>query len=187
MNTKTKILLSTLGAAAALGGSALAFSEKLKTVTYTLQTDKVSSPVRLCLLTDLHSSYYGKKQCKLIRTVKNLNPDLVMMSGDMVDNRIINDFAYVLCEALTRRFPCFFVSGNHEFYNSNDREIKKRLTECGVTVLEGERVDVMVNTDILSIVGIDDPYIRRTTRVGYGRSSSEIYRRSPTENISVYF
>lgn len=156
---KAKLLLSAMAVMALAGGSAVAFSERLKHVGYTFKSDKITSPVRLCVLSDLHSSFYGEDQKKLIEMVKMLNPDLVLMPGDMVDNRTINDAAYILCRQLSGRFPCIFVSGNHEFYNSNEIEIKRRLRESGVTVLEGQRLDVMAGNDTVSVIGIDDPDI----------------------------
>ncbi len=149
-------LFLTLGAAVI---SISAVSEKLKTIKYSISSDKVDSPVRLCLLSDLHSCSYGERQRELVSAVEAGSPNLVLMTGDMVDNRYTSIAPYRLFKELSKRFMCFFVSGNHEFYNGKDKIIKERIRKCGIRVLEGESYTAEAMGQKIELFGLDDAYI----------------------------
>ena len=59
---------------------------RLKVTEYTVQSEKVTAPVRLALLTDLHSCDYGQAQQELLEAVTAQEPDLVLLCGDIVDD-----------------------------------------------------------------------------------------------------
>ncbi|MBO7208191.1 MAG: metallophosphoesterase, partial [Clostridia bacterium] len=59
------------------------FDNRLKIVDYNLSDDKISSDVKLALVTDLHSCLYGENQAKLINAIENYKPDAVLLGGDI--------------------------------------------------------------------------------------------------------
>ncbi len=123
----------------------------------TLYTDKLTNPVRLVLLTDLHSTLYGNNQKRLIRLVAEQNPDAVLLAGDIFDDEAPHRGAELLLEALGQLCPCFYAAGNHEFWAENTGEIFALLRACGVTVLQGDGVKVKRGGQLLQIFGVDDP------------------------------
>lgn len=108
---------------------------------------------RICVISDLHSSTFGKHQEKLIKAVKTGNPDLILMPGDIVDDLKKPDPAYELAELL-RDYPCYYVEGNHEMRLSRkEREKRKQaLRDRGVIVLEDE--EVILNERGIDLVGM---------------------------------
>ena len=44
--------------------------------------------IRIALITDLHSCYYGKNQNWLFRRIEKAKPDIVLLGGDILDNRL---------------------------------------------------------------------------------------------------
>ena len=74
---------------AALAGTAVltaALWQGLTLRRYALHTDKLSAPVRLLLLTDLHSTFYGRAQRGLLSAIQAQTPDAVLLAGDMADD-----------------------------------------------------------------------------------------------------
>ena len=74
---------------AALAGTALlaaaALWQGLTVRKYVLETDKLTAPVRLALLSDFHGARYGQGQSRLLAAVDRLEPDAVVMPGDFYD------------------------------------------------------------------------------------------------------
>ena len=118
---------------------------------------KIGSPVRFALVTDLHSCYYGKEQSQLIRMIDKEKPDAILMSGDIFDDRLGQKNARIFIEGVADRYPCFYVTGNHEFWSKKEDEVKEFLASKGVTVLEGNARNISINGNDIDICGVDDP------------------------------
>ena len=74
--------------------------------TYTLETAKLDQPVRLLLLTDLHSTVHGRDQRALIDLVRAQAPDAVLLSGDIADDEVPHRGTELLLEAVAGEYPC---------------------------------------------------------------------------------
>lgn len=136
-----------------------ATSESLHTVSYTLTTDKVTSPVRLVLLTDLHSCYYGDDQEKLLSAIDKAEPDLICLVGDIFDDETSHQGTMDLMDSLADRYPCYYVTGNHEHWSEEVWVLKALMVSYGVTVLAGDSVLVPIGDGdtTIQLSGIDDP------------------------------
>ena len=114
-------------------------------------------PVRIVLITDLHSCYYGKDQEWLIRRIDREHPDIILLGGDIFDDRADDGNALLLAGDLVKKYPCFYVTGNHECWSGRAGEMKKSMEALGVHVLAGDCETVTVNGAVLDICGTDDP------------------------------
>ncbi|MCR4689930.1 MAG: metallophosphoesterase [Lachnospiraceae bacterium] len=113
--------------------------------------------VRIALITDLHSCYYGKNQQWLINRVMKEQPDLVILSGDIYDNRLPDKNAQITIKRLAERFPTYYVTGNHEFWSGRAEQMKENAAELGAQVLAGDCTMLSVGSRKLDICGVDDP------------------------------
>ena len=68
---------------------------------------------RIVQVSDLHNARFGKGQGRLLRKIDECEPDLVVLTGDIVDESGV-DAGVELLEGLSRIAPSFFVPGNHE-------------------------------------------------------------------------
>ncbi len=118
---------------------------------------KISAPVRFALVTDLHSCYYGKNQAQLVKMLEKGKPDAVLLSGDIFDNKFPDANSKTFIEAIASKYPCFYVTGNHEIWSKRDRETKEYLVSKGVVVLEGTCCTVNINGNDIDFCGVDDP------------------------------
>ena len=116
-----------------------------------------SSKIRVVLITDLHSCYYGKDQNRLIDMVDDQNPDIVILGGDIFDDRLKDDNAKKATYRLVQKYLCYYVSGNHEFWSGRVDEMKSYLKSIGVNVLDGACMTASINGISIDICGIDDP------------------------------
>ena len=134
-----------------------ALDVRLRTVAYSITTPKVAAPVRLAVLSDLHSCVYGPEQKTLLEAVAAAEPDAVLMAGDMVDDAMPEEPAWTAVRALAAEYPCFYVTGNHEWWTGEVERLCRRMEELGVRVLRGETVPVELNGQRLDLCGVDDP------------------------------
>lgn len=139
----------------------LACDLRLKTVHYTIQSDKLSAPVRIALLTDLHSCWYGKNQKNLIEAVQRQNPDIILLGGDIFDDEMSYDNAELTIRQLAEEYPCYYVTGNHEYWGYDVETILDIVKDCGVNILAGECDTITINGQTISICGVDDPDVAR--------------------------
>ncbi len=158
MNNIAHIAAWGLGGVALVALAATAFSEKPRLVPYVLHTDKVKNPVRLLHVSDLHSSGYGPEQAILVALTEELAPDAILMTGDIADNRVPNRNAFTYTRAVGKRYPCFYVTGNHERYTGHIDALRQIFRSHGLTLLAGDTVSLTVGDTTLSVSGIDDPY-----------------------------
>ena len=143
--------------AALVSGILIACDRRLIVRHYTEISPKVTGPVRLALLTDLHNTLYGKKQHKLIDAIQRQHPDAVLFTGDMSDGQMDMEQARLLFFLIGKQFPCYYVSGNHEFWAGNGAALKTIISSYGITVLEGENRLFQANGQTIRICGVDDP------------------------------
>ena len=125
--------------------------------TYTLETAKLDQPVRLLLLTDLHSTVHGREQQALINLVRAQAPDAVLLAGDIADDEVPHRGTELLLEAVAGEYACFYVTGNHEFWAEDTEEILEMFQRYGVTVLAGTWSDLTVRGQTIRVFGVDDP------------------------------
>lgn len=136
---------------------AAAFDVRLRTVTYEIASSKVTAPVRLAVVSDLHSCAYGEGQQTLLDAVAAQSPDAVLMTGDIVDDEMAEENAWTAVAGLAATYPCFYVTGNHEWWIADTERVLLRMEELGVTVLQGECAPLEINGQTVAICGIDDP------------------------------
>ncbi|MGI5888672.1 MAG: metallophosphoesterase [Oscillospiraceae bacterium] len=172
-STKTILIAAAVIAAAALFLFA-AFDPRLIVRKYSIESPKVSSPVRLLLITDLHSCRYGKGEKNLIDAVTEQDPDAVLFAGDICDDRIPDDNARLLLEGIAGRYPCYYVTGNHEYWSGRADEICSMLRSYGVTVLEGTSEILTVRGQEIRICGVSDPECSRYSAASYEEQMLEL-------------
>jgi len=138
---------------------AFAFDVRLKTVTYNVKSPKIDSKIKLSLVTDLHSCYYGKNQKKLLNKIEKYQPDVVLLCGDIFDDVLDDNNAKVFVDALAQKYKTYYVSGNHEWWSKRMDNMFDYLTDKGIVVLRGNTDVIKIGENKISVSGIDDPEV----------------------------
>ena len=128
---------------------------------YTIGTAKLTESVRFALFSDLHGTWYGKRQERILCVLQREKPDLLLLPGDMLDEKKPWDAGLSLLSQIPSFGPCFFVTGNHEYKTGHVDKIKKTLQGLGITVLEGSGTKVSIKNQTIWLNGIDDRFINR--------------------------
>ena len=126
---------------------------------YEIETEKLSGTLRIALVTDLHSCYYGKDQKTLIRAIDAQKPDVILLGGDIFDDRLSDRNTERFLAGIARRYPCYYVTGNHECWAGGEEFRKKMaiLETYGITRLAGEGAEISVGEEKVVLFGVDDP------------------------------
>lgn len=113
---------------------------------------------RIAQISDLHNCQMGKNNEKLISMLQGEEPDIIVITGDMIDSRQTDvDVALHLAGALAQIAPCYYVPGNHEARVSEYDSLKAGLVELGVTVLENAKVTIELSGETITLAGVVDP------------------------------
>jgi uncharacterized protein len=148
------------GAASLLGGAAtVAQSYRFEVNHYVRSLPRLKAPVRVAHLSDLHYNTYSQESSVKAWVDATLAeaPDLVLITGDMIDRRTQGSFE-PLVRQLGRLQPplgIYGVWGNHDYDQGLARrdELGKALADVGIRILVNEGVQVR---DDLYISGVDD-------------------------------
>lgn len=122
---------------------------------YTVEAD-VSAPIRIVQLTDLHNARFGKDNQRLIERVAEQKPDLILMTGDMLNREEEStEIVENLIRALSEVAPVYYGYGNHEtsWEKRWGKDLHEVFTAAGATVLECEYTDAEVKGQQLRIGG----------------------------------
>jgi predicted MPP superfamily phosphohydrolase len=160
------------------------FNTSLSVSHYEVETAKIDGQIKLVLVTDLHSCDYGNGQAKLVTVIDAENPDAVLLGGDIFDDGLPPGNAEEFIKAMAGKYPCYYVSGNHEFWSGRVDEYKDILESCGVMVLEGTSEILVVGEDKIRISGIDDPdtLVYRSRSAPYSEQL-KLLREPPEEEL----
>ncbi|PKM68895.1 MAG: phosphoesterase [Firmicutes bacterium HGW-Firmicutes-2] len=108
-------------------------------------------------ISDLHSSNYGTKQSKLIRMIEEEAPDMIWITGDLMDENRSIQGAVDFLEGIQNECPIYYVSGNHEYWHDDSDLIFDTIRSYGVTILENESVTLNIRDNEITITGVIDP------------------------------
>jgi len=115
-----------------------------------------NSSVRIVLISDLHSSIYGKDQQKLVSKIIECKPDIIILCGDIFDIKAPDTGTEIFLSAIRDIAPIYFVTGNHEYYH-NIKKIEYLLGSNNVVILSDSYINLSINNNEMVIAGIDDP------------------------------
>lgn len=131
---------------------------KPQTVTVTADTLPAAfDGLRIVQLSDLHGKQFGENNKNLLQKVSDLKPDVIAITGDLIDQAGQMDMIPALAEGLAAIAPTYYVTGNHEWAVRNVSELKALLADCGVRVLTNSYEVWEKDGATLAIAGVDDP------------------------------
>lgn len=113
---------------------------------------------RVVQVSDLHDATFGEEQKDLINKVAEQEPNVILITGDVVDsNRYNLEQSLQAVAGFAKLAPVYYVTGNHEIATGKVNEIKSSLSQLGVTVLSNEVETLTLKGQTIEIFGIDDP------------------------------
>jgi predicted MPP superfamily phosphohydrolase len=113
---------------------------------------------RIVHISDLHNKKFGNNQERLLREIRAVSPDIIVVTGDLIDRRKYDlDTAIVFINGAVKIAPVYYVSGNHEAWSGDYRNISSQLLSCGVQILDDNKVKLIKGEGKIEILGLSDP------------------------------
>ena len=129
--------------------------------TYTIRSPElpdVFDGYRIAQVSDLHNAEFGDRNQRLLEMLREAEPDMIAITGDLIDSRKTNiAVALAFAEEAVKIAPCYYVSGNHEARVPEYRKLKAGLEATGVTVLDDAQVEIEISGKSITIIGVNDP------------------------------
>lgn len=120
---------------------------------YNIESEKIKNEMTLIQLSDMHSKPFHKA----VEKVKELKPDLILITGDYINDRCKNkDKMLKIAKELVSIAPVAYITGNHERRLDNFEELMKELKEAGFTVLLNEICNKTIKENEISVLGLDE-------------------------------
>ena len=167
MNRRKWFIVSVVTALlAALMGWLIWANKALEVNTYVVHADIPAAfgGYRIAQISDLHNTRIGKDNQKLLTALRDAQPDMIAITGDLVDSRRTDvDVALSFIQEAVTIAPCYYVSGNHENRIPEYPQLKEAMIAAGVVVLENEKTQITHNGAAITLVGLRDPSFDETT------------------------
>jgi len=114
---------------------------------------------RIAHVSDLHNDEFGEDNEKLMAVIKETEPDMIAITGDLLDSRRTNvEKALTFVQQAVEIAPCYYVTGNHESREAEAYgELEKAMREAGVIILRNEKLTLEKEGSCITVLGIDDP------------------------------
>lgn len=142
----------------------------LEVNTYTISSNRLPngfSGFRIAQVSDLHNAQMGDGNGKLLALLREAEPDIIVITGDMVDSYHTDiDIALRFAEEAMKIAPCYYVTGNHEVRISEYDDLRAGLEAAGVVVLENARMELEHNGETIALIGVDDPSVQTDYLMG---------------------
>lgn len=118
-----------------------------KTV-YNINTSKSIKNLKIVQITDSHlgTTFKGDEFIKYTKKINNIKPDLVVITGDYVDDSTKKKDMIIATKALGKiktKYGIYFIYGNHDkgyfnYRNFNDNDLKKELIKNNIIILDDD-------------------------------------------------
>lgn len=157
------VLLIMVMLAVALLAVGIIDGNRFVTVRKEFALSGLSKECRFVLLSDLHNKVYGTKNDKVIEAIRRINPDFIVLAGDLVTSQLREDMTpgIELLRALRQDYRIYYGLGNHE------SKMRQRPDQFGdkydrlIRAVSGKNVSVLKNEAVflpeynLKITGLD--------------------------------
>ena len=133
----------------------------LELSTYTISSSKLPQSFdgyRIAHVSDLHNAEMGKDNETLLTMLRDADPDMIAITGDLIDSRNTDiEVALQFVREAVKIAPCYYVTGNHEARISEYDELKEAMKAAGVTVLEDAQTEISLTGESITLIGVNDP------------------------------
>ncbi len=132
-------------------------NNSLTVSNYSIESPKIPvsfNGYKIVQLSDIHNKDFGGN---LSAKVKELSPDIIVITGDLIDSRRTDiSVAEKLINELQPIAPIYYITGNHESRIPEYFDLREILESNGVEILDGKTLSVEKDGETITLTGIDD-------------------------------
>lgn len=144
-------------------------NKHLVITTYTYESEKLGADLdgyRIVQISDLHNAEFGKENKKLLETIRSCSPDIIIITGDLVDSNHTNvERAVAFVKEAVKIAPVYYVTGNHEYWlePSENEQMMQGILAAGACDLDDEAVCIEKGDSSFMLAGLDDQHLSDET------------------------
>lgn len=144
---KKSLDISSLAAAFGIGTKAIYNAKVIEIEKVDIKLRNLKKSYKIAQLSDIHMGGIVDREFiqEIVQKTNNLNPDLVVITGDLIDVKISSAKAAIdELKNLKSTFGTYYILGNHEYFH-NPYEIIEYVKSIDIRVLEND--SVLINDD----------------------------------------
>ena len=127
-----------------------------------VQSDRLPAAfdgAKIAQISDLHNASFGQDNQTLLELLRQTNPDIIAITGDLIDSRRTDvEVAARFVEQAVRIAPVYYVTGNHESRIPQVyAQLKERMQAAGVQILFDRALYWERGGERVQLIGLDDP------------------------------
>lgn len=140
----------------------------LEVTKYVVENKKVPKEFdgyNIVQISDLHSKLFGENNKKLIQKIKSLNPDIVVVTGDLIDGENNNyNVALDFMKEISKLYRVYYIIGNHEQkslikkYKDEYKDYFNKLHQINFVNLDNNKVEIVKGDSNINLYGLTVPY-----------------------------
>lgn len=113
---------------------------------------------KIVQVSDLHNAEFGKNNEDLLSLIEEQSPDIIVVTGDIVDSRRTNvQIARDFVNNASEIAPVYYVTGNHEARVLAEDEIDNVELNKNIIVLHNKDILLEKDESVIQLIGVDDP------------------------------
>ncbi len=167
LNKILKTAVITGGALCVIKG----IDNRLEVTHYNISSEKIPESFNGFKILQI-SDYHCDMIPGLISEIQNENPDIIVSTGDLADDKGSYLPAIRLCERLADIAPVYAVTGNHDIWRNDYERFERELSLTGVITLHNERVKLRRGGGEILLAGIDDPFSKNSSKIAENLQNS---------------
>lgn len=139
----------------------LGLNPVLQVTNYTYQSSEIPAAFdgfKICHISDLHCKEFGKDNKNLLAKIREMDPDIVVLTGDIVDedHTDVSAVEELLSQLQSLEIPCYYITGNHEQNEDAATQyatLLSYLEKYDVTNLDDASVTLTREDDCITLTG----------------------------------
>lgn len=134
---------------------------RLETTNYIYENSKIPASFneyKICQISDLHCKYFGNNNQTLLNAIQDMNPDIVVLTGDIVDedHTDLGSIETLFSGLRDFQIPTYYITGNHELEMDATKQytqLQALMKTYGVTDLDGQTTTLSIGQDSIYLTG----------------------------------
>lgn len=134
----------------------------LMVTQYDYISDKITEDLdgyKIVQVSDLHNKRFGANNEKLLEVIKNQKPDIIVVTGDLIDSNHTNIKAAIeFMESVVTVAPVYYITGNHEeWLNTEEKEqLMRQIDQVGVKIIDDKSILLGNGKGFFYLLGLAD-------------------------------
>ncbi|WP_300081570.1 metallophosphoesterase [uncultured Thomasclavelia sp.] len=149
---------------------------EVEVTDYEISSAKINNDANIVMIADVHDQHCKVKN-QIIDRIKQLEPDIILCAGDIIDNESESDKITIeFLSSLSEISDVYMSLGNHELEYPDSKQLIEDIKNTGIKILDKEYQDIAVNGNTIRIGGMYDyAFSQETGNIDQKTMKSDVY------------